>query len=130
MALYPAFGGGGTYKETLLWTNSSSTATFAAQIVALSDNIDNYDYIGVYWYYPSNYTGEPICTFMKVSDFKKTGNANLSMALSLGFKSTAGTIGTRNTYYVSDTSIGFTDCRTGTTTTNNGTIPQKIVGLK
>ena len=40
-------GGGGTLKETVLWTNGSPTASFAPQDVTLSDDIDNYDFLKI-----------------------------------------------------------------------------------
>lgn len=37
--------GGGTLKETALWTNSNPTSEFSAQTISLSDNVTNYNYV-------------------------------------------------------------------------------------
>jgi hypothetical protein len=48
MVLYPS-SGNGNFTKKLLWENSSPTSNFSKQIVSLSDDITNYDYILVVW---------------------------------------------------------------------------------
>lgn len=40
-------GGGGGNAPTVLWTNTAPSTTFGAQTVTLSDDVSNYDFIGV-----------------------------------------------------------------------------------
>lgn len=40
-------GGGGGLTITKLWENSSPSASFAGQTITLSDDVENYDFIGV-----------------------------------------------------------------------------------
>lgn len=39
--------GGGTLKETTLWTNSAPTSNFASQTITLSDGISNYKFLKI-----------------------------------------------------------------------------------
>lgn len=41
--------GGGTLKETTLWTNASPTSNFVGQIVTLSESLDNYNALRFYY---------------------------------------------------------------------------------
>ena len=127
MAFYRT-GGGGALSETTLWTNPDISQSFAPQNVNLSDNINNYKFIGIK---ASHLTEADKQTFiMSVSDFKQMSNANNETMLGLSYKSGVGTLGTRGAYYVSDTQIGFTEAKTGTTTVNSAAKPYKIIGLK
>lgn len=48
MAFIPCnIGGGGGMTRTTLWTNNSPNSNFASQDMTLSDDITNYDYIGI-----------------------------------------------------------------------------------
>lgn len=119
----------GHWNETVLWTNPSPSANFAAQTVTLSDNIDNYDLIGINWCYAQG-INSPMCIMVTTDDLKKTGNGTNSQAIALGLISSASSDGRRSAYYASNTSIGFRNCITNTTTTNNGCIPTSIIGIK
>lgn len=49
MAFYRCSSGGGTLKETVLWTNPNPSANFNSQNVTLSEDISNYDFIKFVW---------------------------------------------------------------------------------
>jgi len=42
-------GGGGGLKKTVLWTRPSSQTSFGEETLTLSDDVNNYDYIGFHF---------------------------------------------------------------------------------
>lgn len=135
MAFYRCGSGGGTLKETVLWTNPDSTVNFAAQNVTLSDSISNYDYIKI------KYRGTPLVDYyssaiIEVSELKKLldgttrGEFTVFMGVASYYQNTY-SLG-RGVSYVNDTTLHF---RTGQYIGASGTsagyaIPTQIIGLK
>ena len=126
-------GGGEVTTESILWTNSSPTSTFAAQGVTLSDAISNYDDIRIYIRQSTSsatdgwvtYSAEKVKTFVQTSDtpISVTGVRNSSANKSLG----------RCMYYTDDTHLQFGSAFIfggNNTTDNTYVIPTKICGLK
>lgn len=127
-------GGGATLVETVLWQNPSPSSNFGGQTITLSEDMNNYDYLGISWAYStSNQSGNGINKLiMSVPDFKK-----------VAYTSTAGTypaVGTftgtysyvRNLIRSSDTTIYVGNCYQMSTSTqaNGNSIPIQVVGIK
>ena len=129
-------GGGAKQEETVLWTNPNPTSSsgFAAQTVTLSDSISNYDYIYVTWGYNSSYTGTSNKNYYSVSDFKNLtlGGGTRHFIGQGGAQDTSNNTYTREIYYVSDTSIGFTVGYgvNRVQSVANVIIPLSIIGIK
>lgn len=68
-------------EETVLWTNSDSSATFAAQDVTLSDNYDNYDYIIIYYCRVKTATSEIMKCMAERKYFDTIWNSNIKQGL-------------------------------------------------
>ena len=128
-------GGGAKQEETVLWTNSAPTSNFAGQEINLSNDIDNYDYIGIKYYYNTTYqTGHAdSMNLVSVNDLKKwlyqdSVRHNIG-SLSMEF---GGTAYSRTVYYVSNTKLRFgSSYQVGSSATSNGTcIPYSVVGCK
>ena len=124
-------GGGAQQTETVLWTNSSPSSNFSSQDVTLSDNISNYDYIGIVTAFNTS-GGNRSKTLMSVSDFKnspfpQTGN---QVTLNMGSATSSITM-YRVAYYSSDTTIRIGTAVSSAGNTNNAyVIPTQIVGIK
>ena len=123
---------GGGLKETVLWTNSAPTSTFAGQTVTLSSDIDNFDYIKVNYRYITSSTVE-YSVLASVSELK-TYSGNGTGRLAMSEVSGGGYFVYRPVTYSSNTALAIGGCGyvNGTTfTTNNGLcIPTSIVGCK
>ena len=130
MAFVPmTAGGGGSMTETTLWTNSSPSASFAAQTITLSDNISNYDYIRIKYRY-NNTTPTDSYAMTDVTSLQSmTGTG--TMTLALGLQHTNGINYARNCLYVSDTELKFTLAWYGNNSTSAlVSIPGEIIGVK
>ncbi len=131
MALFPCnVGGGGTLSETVLWTNPTPTASFAARTITLSSDINNFKYLKiVHKLSTSNNTESSV--MYAVDDFK---NLIINVGYIFGTISgrPSGSNMARRIGYDSDTSIRFTDSSgIGVSTTdNNSLIPLAIYGMK
>ena len=123
-------GNGEQYTETVLWTNSSPTSSFADQTITLSDSIDNYSSLGVT--FKLSTTEEMSCTIkLSVEDFKKcTNSATILNPASCAKISNLAYA--RRFYCASDTTIYFAaSYRLNTSGTNNAAnIPIQIIGIK
>lgn len=122
--------GGGELSETVLWTNSSPTSNFSSGSISLSDNISNYDSIGVY-YRVSTTNDNQNEVIIKVSDFQSCAGNNYPR-FTLG-ASISGNTFARNIAYADDTSltISANASRLGYNAASAaGIIPIKVVGLK
>lgn len=120
---------GKRFDETTLWTNASPTSAFAAQVVTLSDDIDNYDYLKVN--YRHSTSNAIVCAaLISPSDMKKSmyDLGNNRMEVTLGSEATY----FRRMTYASDTSISFSTAykigATGSSTSYS--IPLSVVGCK
>lgn len=131
MALFPCnVGGGGTLSETVLWTNPSPTASFAAQTITLSSDINNFKYLKIVYKLSTSNNTESYAIYA-VDEFK-------NMIIGVGYACGAisgrpgGTNLARRLGYASDTSIRFMDSSgIGVASTdNNGLIPLAIYGMK
>ena len=125
-------GGGGQLVETTLWTNPNTGANYSGGTASLSDDIDNYDYVGVYYKFtPSSDDSTATCQYMKVADFKKdnsvTGNDTFAITMRGSSNWWA-----RRVSYSSDTEISISTAYAygAAQTANNIAIPVKIVGMK
>lgn len=130
MAMLPMMGGG--LSETVLWTNPDTSVDFGAQVVTLSDSLDNYSYIKINYRYNKGSGTESISIIISVDDFKKT-------SVRPGHKCSITVLDntywyTRYYWYTSSTTVQIYPCyRTssnGMTQTNNVVIPNYISGLK
>ena len=130
MAWYKC-GGGGALKETVLWTNPSPTSNLSAADQPLSQSINNFKKLVVYYKVSKSDSAETYVTY-DVEEFKNyiVGTANIVGAI--GCRSSSATYA-RAVYYVDDTTIRFGGCsRIGTTASTNDSlaIPTKVCGLK
>ena len=118
-------------SETILWTNSAPTSNFTAQIITMSNNINNYKYVKI-TYRLSTTNSTEMSNICSVEDFKKTNNA-------VGVPSVQTLIGAFNgsaTYarafrYKTDTTAEITAAARlqSNETSNNVAIPLQIIGL-
>ena len=124
---------GKNFEETTLWTNNAPTSSFAATTVALSDDIDNYDYIAIRYRSTTSIATENEVVY-KVSNFKQLslGNGTNHNTAGLVRQDTANSTFCRPFGYVSNTSIRFELCYRLYATSYDGTmcIPTSIVGYK
>ena len=124
--------GGGKMSETVLWTNPSPTSAFAAQSVALSDNISKYKYICIkVWFSTSR--NDILTSIYDTSEITRCIYNSTYVTPSAGIWRTDARH-TRDMYYVDDTHFGFYDDQrilgSSVTTSNTALIPYQIIGLK
>ena len=135
MAYVPMTAGGGSMSETTLWTNNAPTSNFNAQNVTISDDIDNYSYIGIEYEFSTALTTLTNKVFFPV-DLFKTYRFNNSTQHAFGIfgmqNDTGNYMYARVAYYVSDTSVGFSSGYGVNRAYENTSsmIPLKIIGLK
>lgn len=126
-------GNGEKYTETVLWTNPSPTADFAAQTVTLSDSISNYKYIAFkYKYGKTTADTDYALEIFPVEDIRESvSDSNNRNIVSLGIRTATAQLWARGVFYVSDTSIQFGTCyRLNTAaSTANGANPLEILGI-
>ena len=98
------------YKETVLWTNPSPTADFAAQTITLSDSISNYKYIGIKYCFNKTNTSIIDTAIYKTEEMRAstTDSGTDHNAIMLGLQTSNNYSFSRVVGYVSDTSIKFT----------------------
>ena len=136
MAFLPMMMGGGTMKETVLWTNPNTTADFAAQDITLSESIQNYDYIKVYIAFAKDALTSVWSELMPVNDFLNTVDVSGRGRGTLGINEISASYYSRyrHLYYKTDTTARFSNANTvqnsSATQTNNCLIPLRIVGCK
>lgn len=128
-------GGGGSMSETSLWTNNEPTSNFAAQTVTISDDIDNYSYIGIEYEFSTAVTTLTNKVFFPVDLFKTyrfNGNTQHAFGAFGMQNSTSNLMYARVAYYVSDTSVGFSSGYGINRAYENAAsmVPLKIIGLK
>lgn len=126
--------GGGKMKETVLWTNPSPTSDFAGATLTLSDNISHYKYIGIVGVYSKNATTDTLETIYSTDEIVNATSGNTCPCLCIaGYRSN--TYYFRHGWYISDTTINFTNARSCTTSTapstvNGAMIPISVKGYK
>ena len=128
-------GGSGGFTTTTLWTNNSSSSNFAAQEITLSDDIDNYDYIGVDYKYNTGSSDVGCHRMLMSSSDIKNATYNTSVArcgLEINIISSSNISFARQIYYINDTKLRFaTTTQVGSSTTSNAlAIPVRVVGCK
>lgn len=127
-------GGGGKYTETSLWTNPNTSSNFATQTVTLSQSVDNFKYIGIkYKYGTTTSDSDYVMAIYSVNALKQSTEAtsNVRDGVTLGIHTATNQTWARIVYYVSTTSIKFTDCYRlyNQSSTQNGANPLEILGL-
>lgn len=124
-------GGGGKQTETVLWTNSAPTSSFAKQDVTLSDDINSYDYLK-FTYRVTTSVSDSLNYIISVSDFKKSVESTSSHHCVLGLSTDDSVAHTRRVYYKTDTTVNFNNAyQLNAAASNNATvIPLSIVGIK
>ena len=129
MNLFECIGGGGSseLQETVLWTNSSPTSSFATQTVTLSDDINNYDYIGIY-YRVSTSVATTGFAMTKVSDYVQNVSSSQPRLAFAGITGTTAQF--RNIKYDTDTTVVIGGAIATSGASNNNVIPTAISGLK
>ena len=121
-------GGGSGFDETVLWTNASPTSSFTAQVITLSESIDNYDFIKLE--YRRTTSDATICKVLTdVSSWRNiynwidsAGNANNRMTVQMNI---SGSNYVRATTCKDATSVSF-----GSSSNNSYVIPNKVIGCK
>jgi len=122
-------GGGGTLKETTLWTNSAPTSNFGSQIVTISEPISNFDIIYCK-YRASTSNDNTYITYWSESEFSGGNTSTPNSIVPVIGVYNSGTW-TRRIYPQNDNvriedslPIGATGAR------NQNTIPLEIGGIK
>lgn len=125
-----------TPTETTLWTNNSPTSNFSAQTVTLSQDIDNFTYLRVY-FRPSTTNTTEASVMVPVSDFKARmphSGTYPRFGLAIVNKNTSSSAeSVRGIFYESDTTVYIgTASGVGSSTSSwtNYSIPTKITGIK
>lgn len=117
-------GGGSSITVDVLWTNSNSTAVFAAQTITLNDSIDNYDIIVVEVF---RLNGTERMLLQPVIIF--TG-MNYQGGMIAAVKASSGQLVARSFTISSSTQFAFSAATVGSTTANEWAIPANVIGIK
>lgn len=124
--------GGGSLKETVLWTNPSPTSAFAGQSVALSKGISDFKYLCIEVQFATSST-DTLRYYYDTSELSTRTYNNAVVTPSAGIWRTDARH-TRDMYYVDNTHFGFYDNQriagSAVTTANTALIPTQIIGLK
>lgn len=121
--------GGGSLKETTLWTNNSPTSSFASQTVTLSDYVSNYDYIKITFRLSTSST-DTLSILVPKEDYSKYDGTSSGAGV-MHVNSNTGYCRLARTF--TGTSINFAPCWTvfaAAGSNNNLLIPVSIVGIK
>lgn len=124
--------GGGSLKETVLWTNSAPTSAFTGQNVNLSQDIDNFKYISIKYRASTSSTSTEISFMVSSADLKKSVSQENNIMLFFGARLSGTTFYSRMVRYNSDTQIEITNAYilNGSGSNNSASIPLQIIGLK
>ena len=126
--------GGGTLKETTLWTNPNPSASFGEQSVTLSDSILNYDYIKIEWAETTSALTNKSSIMASASEFTKYKNPNNNAhTVCPGLYGRGASIMyARFIAYTSDTQIFFQNAvrLNSSGVDNTSTIPLNVYGVK
>ena len=123
-----------SHRETVLWTNPSPTSDFTSQSVAISDDINNYDYVKI-TFKSNKSTDKSNAVIIEVSDFKKTSKSLSTNEPTInigGWEATNGYNYARRVAYDNDRSVFFAFCFSlyKEAQANNMGIPLQIIGIK
>ena len=122
----------GGMKETVLWTNSSPSSSFASTTITLSESMASYDYIKIsYLMWNTSSVENARNILIPMSDFALTTDSAAGLMNALAVRSSNNRVA-RVFARASDTQIKFIDAYriNSTTKDNNGCIPYKIYGVK
>jgi hypothetical protein len=143
-----AYNGKPILKPTVLWTNpststSSSTEFAGGTPITLTQSVDNFDYIGVYWEQAYGITTNKGTVIWSKDDFKKFRGSATTSGVTDGFfgmyvkGSSVSYWYLRNIYYTDTTTVTFSNTwrmsiSTSATNTKSNTrvIPKYIYGYK
>lgn len=128
-----AYSGQVTLKATTLWTNNSPTSSFSSQAVTLSQDVDNFAYIGIRYKASTSSSAETNEYFVSTADYKKSQSGNSHVRLVIAATNSNGNVYLRATYYVGDTSLNIGDAyrmNNNAGASNTLIIPTSIVGYK
>ena len=130
MSFVPMTAGGSRMTETVLWENSTPSASFSANTAALSFYINTFDYIKVVYRRVYNDSTDIGTVIYPVSFFVTTALGNAKNNCLIGTRGTS-YIYYRVFYRYSDDSIRFGDAyNTNGATVNGYLIPVQIIGIK
>ena len=124
---------GGQLKETTLWTNPDPTQDFGFQVVTLSDDVDNYDYIKIYVGYTKSMLTRIYEYYIPVDMFKLSETSPGPKPLfAIGMQNQNPTNYVRLITGITDTtlSIGSAIVYQTSNQANSTLIPIKITGIK
>lgn len=129
MAWYKC-GGGGALSETVLWTNPSPTSNLSIGNKTLSQSVDNFKKIRVYYRLSTSNSTTSYVTY-DVEEFKKFLLAGTNAAAGIAYRAPNISY-VRTFYYVDTTTISFGSCYKlrATSTDDSLIIPTKVCGLK
>lgn len=127
-----AYSGQPTLKATTLWTNSSPTTTFAEQSITLSQDIDNFAYIGIKYRVSTTATSDETEILVTPTNLKKSAATASAVRIIIGANNSGGNRYDRGIQYNSDTSLTISGAyRVNTSGSgNNLAIPLYIYGYK
>ena len=136
MAIAIKMGSGGTKtKEILLWTNSSTSATFAGKDITLSDSLQNYKYIKIYYSYNNNASTTNYFVIFPI--FKSDGtymfpSGDEAHRMAINLINNAGNSFSRTIYVKDDTTLHFNNANriSASGNTNTYLIPWWVYGIK
>lgn len=130
---YQKCGGGGGMTETVLWTNSSPTSSFAEQTVTLSQDMSNFDYLKIDFSLSTSDTRQSSVIIEPSILQKNKNNVHPQIGVALYQRaSSSATRYVRIVFYYSDTGIRFGQVfpvNIASTAVNTNLIPTKITGI-
>jgi hypothetical protein len=134
MALYRCGSGGGTMTETKLWENPNPTTSFSRQTIALSDDMDNYQYLK-FDFRSSSSNDESASILVPIDTVKKCTipSSGAGQYVNVGLVCLGnGTRYCRMIGYISNSSIEFSVAyqMNGSGTPSTMSIPLKVSGMK
>jgi len=122
--------GGGELKETTIWTNSIPTSTMSGQELTLSESIENFQYIKLYFRKSTNNAAQSSVIYEKDTFKAFTGGASTDGFCGMFGERLDGSNCFRRFAYESSTKMRIFDGLKGTSSATNILIPVKICGLK
>ena len=118
-------------SETVLWTNPSPTSSFTSQDISLSQSIDDFDEVVIYFRLSTTDNTESFVKY-SVEEFKKFRESTNAVGTITSRAGATSAVWVRAIFYYGSTTVHFAHSwQTGNNSAiNSNTIPTKIVGLK
>lgn len=131
-------GGGGKYREYILWQNPSPTSSFSSQTITLSDDMNNYDFIGITFNLDTTTTDRPLTFYYPIPAFLSWKGNNAAGEYSRAYMGNINRAQTtsyhRGVRCASSTQItfanGWHEGSGSVTSSSNDCIPIQVVGIK